>query len=337
MSDLLLSPKVLAICIKKNLIPLRILDTYKNFVVLCASEKYGNIILKTDNLQNEYIVYKEIRKIIKSKQFKYLKFPKIIEKGMDYLIIEFMKGNKADDDFYFYKQNFLKLPYYELILRAFWELKSLLDNNSVMKNLSKKDCPPNLTIDDWFKKAIKKQCGLILKNKTRKLIDKEFTEKIIENVTKWCRKNKQFNHLCLTFGVFGQYQLIIRENRVYLTDFGGHLEFRAPFHDLAWLMKWEILHLPYCRLVSDFECLLKNLKTFEEKAYFLAPQIYREKINFEQFRQLYAINFLEILFRCKENISRKNTNHIRFFQDKHLWLLNNFIDNLIKEYAKLFQ
>ncbi len=338
-----ISEKVLDICRDKNLKPIKIL--YGDHVILCKDQKSKFLVLKTDNIGSEVEIYKILSKYLQTGNYRFLSIPKFYDYSENYIIMEYLGGIKPNEDIEKKHMNTLFLPYFSLIVDAFWKLNRLLrDAQKDLKNLiilepgmvKRKNKFP--TLKDWFNIKIKGWCDKARKEYKTEILSLETQKELIFNVQQWEKQHPNLKKIWPTYGVYGQHHMIIKNDKIYLFDFGGHLKWRPSLYDAVWPLWWQLLHFEKEFLLEiNYKKVYSYIKKYQKEFYKRAPLDYKKSIPYKNYEGLFTVILLERLVGCRIDILKRKENHLRSRSDEYIKLLKDAVNNLLKHYSEKIQ
>lgn len=311
----------------------------KDYVWLCVGKNKDKFVVKTDNLYREiewYTIFQsEYQRQCEQGNISVLKLPNLCGFWLDqWAVFEYINGYNLRSEKELLGINISESKYFPSVIKLFWDVKRVL--LATENSWPIEDGMP--TLSSWYEGMVTRSIVSIMKTSLKtKIISEGKTETSISIVKSWSKRNISYAKLEPTFGVFGQYQIILseREKTFYLTDFGDHIRKRAPFHDIVWLMKWDLLRFSDSE-IEDKRCCIRYLNKMKESFYKFSPKDRCFSKNI--YDALFFINALEMITRCVENLAHKERNHLEYtqesYQEKLLTMLDFLYEYVLRELQK---
>lgn len=309
----------------------------KDYVWLCTGKNGDRFVFKTDNLYREVEWYRlfhsEYERQCGQGGISVLKLPNLCGFWLDqWVVFEYIDGYNLRFEKEFLGINITESTYFLKIIELFWEVKRIL--------FATRDVWPTedgmLTLSDWYEGMIKRSISSMAIAPQKMMIVKEKIDTSVTAVKLWSERNSDYSQLEPTFGVFGQYQIIASKDGafLYLTDFGDHIRKRCPYHDIAWLMKWDILRFSESE-IEDKESGVRYVEKMKDSFYELSPK--EHLLPRDVYSALFYINTLEMLVRCIENLVHAERNHLQYGSEDYREKLFGAIDFLFESVLQKLQ
>jgi hypothetical protein len=332
-----ISEKAQKIARKKRLTPVRVL--YHDYVILCTDEQGRKVVLKTDNMEHEPEIHSVLTNHFDSARWPSLDIVRFLEATGDYIIMEFVGGVDPYREIVDGERDIMRFRYFPLIVRAFWELKDFLsraarDVSAVDVEMTK---PGEPTVYEWLRLKPAKWGDYAKEKYGQPLLPDQVRERL-EEAIRFQADNPMFQRpLVPQFGVYGPHQMIIRDGRVVLFDFGGHLKWRPELYDAVWPLWWQLLHFKEEWLEGDRrEDVKRYIARYENAFWQVAPEAYTKEVSHDKYHALFLAVLVERLVGCHIDILKK-TGSLSQESETYLGKLATMVDDLLAHYAGEFK
>lgn len=330
-----MSERAVRLAREKHLEPLQVL--YGDYVVLCRDATGRKVVLKTDNMQREVEIYEVLIKHFDPKRWLSLDLVRFLDYSDDYIVMKYVEGIDPNREILDGERDVMRFRYFPLMVRGFWDLKDFLAQAA--KNVTAIDIemtkPGEPTVYEWLRiKPMKWAQVAQEKDHAKTLLQPSITD-ILGKALRAQAGNPTFQRqLVPQFGVYGPHQMIIREGRVVLFDFGGHLKWRPELYDAVWPLWWQLLHLTEEWLEPERrEDVKRYVAVYQDSFWSAAPGEYQRKVRREGFDALFLAVLVERLIGCHIDILRRPDNHLREQSDTYVGKLAKMVGDLLIHYA----
>jgi hypothetical protein len=324
---------------EKGLRPIRVL--YRDYVILCEDKAGRKVVLKTDNMDREAEIYDVLMKHFDPARWPSIDIVHFLDYSDDYIIMEFVDGVDPNQEILDGDRDVMRFSQFPLIVRGFWDLKDFLATTAAPVSAIDVEMtkPGEPTVYEWlhrkperWSEMATKKLGapFLLRPETRRVVEEAFAAKSMNTTLQ--------RPLVPQFGVYGPHQMIIRDGRVVLFDFGGHLKWRPELYDAVWPLWWQLLHFkeawlaPYRR-----KNLHRYIGMYADAFWWQVPEQYKKEVGRAGYDTLFTAVLVERLIGCHIDILRRDDNHLKVNPDMYVGKLSEMVDDLLVYYAGEFK
>jgi|GEM_PF-7036143 len=334
-----MSKKAVLLARRKALKPLRVL--YGDYVILCEDKSGRKVVLKTDNVQRENEIYDVLVKHFDPKRWPSLDIVHFLDYADGYIVMEYVEGIDPNQEILDGEQDVMRFREFPLIVRAFWELKDFLAATAgpVAAIDVETTKPGEPTVYEWLRLKPERWSEMAAKKFGADYLLRPATRRAVEDALATQVKNPVLQRpLVPQFGVYGPHQMIIRDGRVVLFDFGGHLKWRPELYDAVWPLWWQLLHFKEDWLAPDRRRNLhRYIKMYSDAFWWQAPDEYKKELGRGGYDTLFTAVLVERLVGCHIDILRRPDNHLREQPDSYVGKLSDMVNDLLLYYAGEFK